>query len=332
MEPEPIPSPSPALRASRGWRWIGAALGLGLGLFDAMLLSSAMGVDFRLNGESGTLFVGAYFGVSLAIVGFLLGETMEARRRDREAAALIEQQNQTILATRARLLQSEKLAALGQLAAAIAHEVRNPLGIIRSAAQGIAESLEHPDEDTRKACSFITAETDRLNNVVSSLLQFARPIKPAPRPVRVEELFDTALLLVRDEIARKQVQLRCVVAASLPSLDVDRDLITQVLVDLLSNAAEAAPTGGEVTLAASSANGSIVLEVADSGAGIPADLRARVFEPFFTTKASGTGLGLAIAKQIVGAHGGRIEAGERKGGGARLIITLPLAPAAAMAA
>ncbi|HYC53982.1 MAG TPA: ATP-binding protein [Candidatus Binatia bacterium] len=318
--------------AWRGWRWLGAGLGLLVGLGDAVLLAVAMGVDFRVNGADGTLLVGGYFGVSFAILGYLLGEAMEARRRDRAASALIEAQNQTIIATRARLLQSEKLAALGQLAAAIAHEVRNPLGIIRSAAQDIAESLGGAGGDAQKACSFITAETDRLNNVVSSLLSFARPVKPAPRQVAVDELFDTAMLLVRGEIARKQIVVRAADVSTVPAIEVDPDLITQVLVDLLSNAADAAPAGGEITLAASAVDANVQLEVADNGAGIAPEDRTRVFEPFFTTKSAGTGLGLAIARQIVTAHGGRIEAGERKGGGARFTIFLPASSAAAMAA
>ena len=113
--------------------------------------------------------------------------------------------------------------------------------------------------------------------------------------------------------------------AALPAVRVDGDLICQVLLGLLANAAEAAPSGGEVALGAAAADGTVEIAVADSGPGVPPELRARIFEPFFTTRPRGTGLGLAVARQIVEAHGGRIEVGERTGGGARFTLHLPVA-------
>src|SRR5438128_822173 len=114
-------------------------------------------------------------------------------------------------------------------------------------------------------------------------------------------------------------------AASLPAVHADADLICQVVLGLLANAVEAVPAGAEVTLEAQASAGGVEIAVADSGPGVPAELRARVFEPFFTTRPRGTGLGLAVARQIVEAHGGRIEVGERTGGGARFTLRLPAA-------
>ena len=145
------------------------------------------------------------------------------------------------------------------------------------------------------------------------------------RAVSVHELFDRALLLAREGLDGKALRVQRDEPAALPAVRADGDLICQVLLGLLANAAEAAPSGGEVALAAAAADGAVEIAVADSGPGVPPELRARIFEPFFTTRPHGTGLGLAVARHIVEAHGGRIEVGERTGGGARFTLRLPAA-------
>jgi signal transduction histidine kinase len=152
------------------------------------------------------------------------------------------------------------------------------------------------------------------------------------RPVRVADLLDRAVLLAREELEAKRLRIERRAAAALPAVLADPDLLSQVLIGLLANAAEAVPPGGAIALEACAADGTVQLTVADSGPGIAPELRTRVFEPFFTTRPRGTGLGLAIARQIVEAHGGRIEAGAAASGGARFVITLPVARGAALAA
>jgi len=281
-----------------------------------------------MNSHNAQWLVGAYFGVSFAVLGYLLGTVAAARRRDRRTAAVIQAQTETIAAARARVLQNEKLAALGQLAAAIAHEVRNPLAVIRSAAQGVAESVPEEAAEPRRACSFITAEIDRLTNVVSSLLAFARPPRVDARPVAVRDLLERAQQLAGAEVGTKAVRLQCGDASALPPVRADADLLCQVLLGLVANAVEAAPAGSEVRIEACTAAEGVEIAVSDSGPGVPPELRERVFDPFFTTRPRGTGLGLAVAKQIVEAHGGRIGVGERNGGGARFTLLLPVASAA----
>ena len=329
------PEPAPAAHDDQMWhgvrlRWWGLAGGVATGIFDTAALS-LLGVTFEVNGWDARPIIAAYFGASFAVLGYLLGALTESQRRERRANALVKAQTEEIAAARARLGQSEKLAALGQLAATVAHEVRNPLGVMRSAAQTLTETLPAGHESAQ-ASTFIITEIDRLANVVNSLLAFARPLQLEARAVRVNELFDRALLLARDELDVKRLRIERHTATGVPAVQADPDLLSQVLIGLLANAAEAVSPGGRITLEASVADGAVQLSVADSGPGITAELRTRVFEPFFTTRPRGTGLGLAIARQIVEAHGGRIEAGDAAGGGARFIITLPAARDAALAA
>jgi len=319
------------MRTFRAARWWGAVGGIALAVVDTLTMVR-LGVTFQMNGRDVTALVAVSFGSSLALLGFLLGYALEARRRDRRAAALVQAQLEALNAARARLVQSEKLAALGQLATAIAHEVRNPLAVIRSAAQGLGETVSSDDAEAARACAFITAEIDRLGSVVSSLLEFARPLHLEPRAVSVRDLFDRAALLAEGELAARGARLGRDELPDLPAVRADPDLLSQVLLGLLANAAEAVPPGGDVTLAARARDGAVELVVEDSGPGIPPELRDRVFEPFFTTRPRGIGLGLAVARQVVEAHGGRIEAGERPGGGARLTVRLPPARDSAIAA
>jgi two-component system sensor histidine kinase HydH len=308
-------------------RWWGTMLGLLAGGFDTGVMSF-IGVQFAINAWDARPLIAAYFGVSFAVLGYLIGMLIEGRRRERRSAALVQAQTEAIAAARARGAQQEKLAALGQLAATIAHEVRNPLGIMRSAAQTLSETLPPSGADARRASDFIIAEIDRLANVVNSILAYARPLQLAPRAVAVTDLIDRAVLLAGDDLAARQVNVERASVASIPPVFADTDLISQVLLGLLGNAAEAMPNGGRVRLDAVALADAVQLRVADSGPGVPPELRGRIFDPFVTTRARGTGLGLAIARQIVEAHSGRIEVGDAPGGGAQFVVTLPIAKAA----
>lgn len=313
--------------AWRQWRTLALAIfGLATGFFDAYLLRS-LGIGFTVNGLDATPLVGAYFGISFALLGWLSGLWLRTRDRERLASAVIQEQSAALDAARRRLSETEKLAALGQLSAAIAHEVRNPLGVIRSAAQSLGETPADGD-DARRAAAFIVSEADRLNGVVSSVLAFARPLKVQRRPSPVEQIIDRALLLVRDDVATKRIRLERRAGAEATLLDVDPDLVTQALFSLLHNAVESVGDGGAIRLATAKEASTVAIEVDDTGPGIPAELRGRIFEPFFTTRPHGTGLGLAIVRQIVEAHEGTVAAGDAVGGGACFTVRLPLAAAA----
>ena len=299
--------------------WWGAAIGIGIAIVDTLTLGW-LGASFEMAGRDVSWLVMTWFGGSFAVVGFLLGDAIETRRRERAAAAALD-------AARARVAQSEKLAALGQLAAAIAHEVRNPLAVVRSAAQGLGETLPADDTDGHRAASFIVTEVDRLASVVRALLDFARPVELERRPTEIAGVIDRAVALAGHDLAAKHLRLERDEATPLPPVQADGDLVCQVVVGLLGNAAAATPSGGRVVVTTRAANGTVELAVADSGPGIAPQDRAKVFEPFFTTRAEGTGLGLAVARQIVEAHGGRIDVGDGAGGGARFTVRLPVGAA-----
>jgi signal transduction histidine kinase len=304
-------------------QWWGALIGLLSAMGDTAMLRM-LGVTFAINGHDVTLLNAAWFGVSFAILGFLLGGSIDGRRREARASRMIRSQMETIRAAREKLIQNEKLAALGQLAAAIAHEVRNPLAVIRSAAQGLRDTVPDGSADARRSCSFITDEADRLGNLINSLLAFARPVHISPVRVPIAELFERAMTLAAEQKLEKKVHLQSHGTGRLEAVEVDPELMSQVFVGLLANAIEAADNDGEVILEAKSIGTQIELAVSDSGHGVAPELRERVFEPFFTTRAEGVGLGLAIARQIVEAHGGRIEVGESSCGGARFAVILPV--------
>jgi two-component system sensor histidine kinase HydH len=307
------------------YRWWGLAGGILWAVADVSL-SVALGISFEVNGRDATWVVGVFFGSSFALLGWLVGYALDMRQRDRAAAATIREQIAALAATRARLAQTEKLAALGQLATAIAHEVRNPLAVMRSAAQGLLEGPDPVDDETRRASHFMVAEIDRLHSVVTSLLAFARPVQLRRQAVDVPALLERTERLAREEAAQNGVRLQRRPAPADAVVFGDPDLLCQVLLGLVANAAEAAGDTGDVLLEAERRPDAIDLVVADSGPGVAPELRARIFEPFFTTRPKGTGLGLAVARQIVEAHAGSISVQDRPGGGARFVVRLPLHP------
>jgi two-component system sensor histidine kinase HydH len=228
-----------------------------------------------------------------------------------------------IKALEAEMARGERLATVGNLAAAVAHEIRNPLSAVSMGLQRLRAEFEPAEgEEYRRIVDLVQGEVRRLNAIVEEFLSLARPIQLRPEPVPVAALLDEVRRLVEPQAGRAGIVVEQTIPDSLPALRADRDRIKQVLLNLVLNAIEAMPSGGRLTLGGTASGPAVTLAVTDTGSGIPPELLPRVFEPYVTTKTRGLGLGLAIARRIVEAHGGRIEA-ESGGQGTCFRVTLP---------
>jgi signal transduction histidine kinase len=231
--------------------------------------------------------------------------------------------------TQAKLVQSEKLASIGEMSAAVAHGLRNPLASLRAAAQF---ALKRPDSPaSREQLSAIIDEVDRLDRRITHLLSFSRPAPFHPMREGVAQLVEGVLPAFAQLLEERKVGLSVDVPSDLPAVLVDPMQMEQTLVELISNALDAMPTGGRLAIGARREAGgvggrdSVVVRIADTGGGIPEEVLPRVSEPFFTTRAEGTGLGLAIAKRYVEQNGGRLEIASRTGEGTTVSVRLPAA-------
>jgi signal transduction histidine kinase len=233
--------------------------------------------------------------------------------------------------SRAALVQSEKLASIGEMAAAVAHGLRNPLASLRAAAQMVRQHPEAPS--SREHLDAIIEEVDRLDRRISHLLSFSRPAPFHPLQENVSRLVEGLLPAFSQLLRERGIELQLDLPGTLPEVRVDPMQLEQALVEIVSNALDAMPSGGRLRIAASvdspgAGSGNVTVEVADTGPGIPDHVLPSVCEPFFTTRQEGTGLGLAIAKRYVEQNGGRLEITSRPGA-TSVRVRLPAAQAEA---
>jgi signal transduction histidine kinase len=221
-----------------------------------------------------------------------------------------------------RMKRAERLFALGQLSAGLAHEVRNPLGSIAGAA-GILQRNLRLEPREAECLAIISKECQRLNRLVEHFLAFARPRAPSYQPVEVRNLFDSVLELAAHGIGGRPITFRKEIRLAQPIV-CDPELIKQVLLNLVINSIQAMPDGGEVLLSAKPRDGRVLIQVRDEGCGIDTLDRDKIFDPFFTTKDSGTGLGLSVAHKIVEQHGGILTAEGNPTQGMTFSVQLPL--------
>jgi signal transduction histidine kinase len=214
------------------------------------------------------------------------------------------------------------LANVGELAASLAHEIKNPLAGISGAIQVIATALE-PDDPRREIISEILSQIDRLDRTARDLLIYAKPKPPARSPKNLSRVIQRTVKFLRQEPALGEIPIRCQGLERDVSARIDESQIEQVISNLVLNAAQACAENGDVGIHLSSDRDTVAIEIVDSGQGMTRDALKRAFEPFFTTKAKGTGLGLAICKRIVDAHEGRITIDSLEGKGTQVRITLP---------
>lgn len=238
----------------------------------------------------------------------------------------------TVRSTQDRLLQSEKLMALGEMAARIAHEIKNPLTVIG----GFARRMVRPDKPAADGASveryaqIILKEVQRLERIIQETLYFSREVVPELRKVDVNRVIRDALATFRDELQEAHIATAVDLAPELPVIFADPDQVAQVLWNLVNNAIQAMDGSGTLKIttrpSASPEQEGVTIQVSDTGGGIPHDVVHNIFNPFFTTKAKGTGLGLTIVHAIVERHGGTIHLDNQEGKGVTFSIFLPLFP------
>ena len=237
----------------------------------------------------------------------------------------VKQQMAELKQTQAQLVQSTKLAAIGELAANIAHEINNPLTTVLGFASFIAERLP-PDDPTREELGLIQEEASRARDIVRDLLQFSRQRDFMPEPADVNTVLEQVVAMVRRQGALNVVTVTEIYADDLPMVEMDVPRIKQVFLNIINNAVYAMKDGGSLTIRTTLGTSTAHIAFEDTGPGIPAEILARIFDPFFTTKpeVSGTGLGLSVSLGIVQSHGGTIDVKSELGTGTTFTVTLPL--------
>jgi two-component system sensor histidine kinase HydH len=264
--------------------------------------------------------------VFLIVVGILtnaLAEDLRAQKENyRRTAEQLAEANRQLHQAEDAIRRSDRLAALGQLSAGLAHELRNPMGIIRGSAEMLSRAVAKESDVAREMAGFIVTEVDRANSLITRFLQFARPIELRLETADLAQTLDRAIGLAEREAPGISIYRNY--QLDLAPFGFDAELMERVFYNLVLNAAQASPAGGAVTVKTRAAGGMAEVAVIDRGSGIAPENRANIFNPFFTTKLNGVGLGLAIVAKIVDEHGGKITVESEPGKGSVFHVLLPM--------
>jgi signal transduction histidine kinase len=283
-----------------------------------------------------------FFFLAAMVVNRFVVENQHQIKRYQELAETLAETNRRLEQAQAEARRSERLAALGQMSAGLAHEIRNPLGVIKGSAEMLHQKLGESNPLATELAGYISSETNRLSALVTRFLDFARPLEAELAPHKITGLLDRALrsvYLARQEKEEHElVHVERQYAPDLPLVPLDEDLFEQAFVNLIENAYDAmGPRGGTLRVAAAKTNGTgregVEVRIEDTGPGVPPELREQIFNPFVTTKKTGVGLGLSIVSRIIDGHHGTIRV-ETNGGannhrGACFVIFFPAAQGAA---
>jgi two-component system, NtrC family, sensor histidine kinase HydH len=307
-----------------------SASGVALATIAAALsyLSFLLFIDFRfytippdqlkeINFRLLFLFLAAYLTHQLA------RDSRNSASRYQSLAEELANANRNLKDAQGEVVRSERLAALGQLTAGLAHELRNPLGTIKTSAEMLGRKLPAGDPVARELAGYISSEVDRTNDLVKRFLEFARPFRLQLEPAQLSEVVDRAIQQEQARASARQVTILRNDSPDLSAVLIDARWIEQLIANLLANAIDASASGSVVTVLTRPLDGGFEIGVFDRGTGIDAAVRANIFNPFFTTKADGTGLGLAIVSKIVDEHRGRIFVDSTPSEGTSIRVWLP---------
>ncbi|MBI2829268.1 MAG: hypothetical protein HYX77_08375 [Acidobacteria bacterium] len=299
------------------------------GVAAAALTSAAFIPHIRAAWASNAAYTASQYGQVLVFhvigitVGLLAGAQRRLTIRYRDSATSLERVNRELHDSQEHLRRADRLSALGEIAAGLAHEIQNPLAGVKGALEIVASRVTAGSPEAEFA-DIGGKELARLEALVREFLTYARPHEPALRPTDAHDVVERVAALLRAEAERKGIALVFERAATLPALSLDPEQITQVIFNVVLNAVQATGSGGHVRIRESLDPGWGVVDVIDEGPGIAPEHLSRIFDPFFTTKPRGTGLGLAISQRIVTAHRGTIEALPGSPSGSVFRIRLPL--------
>lgn len=275
-----------------------------------------------LSGDYKTIFRFQIFvvGTGAAVMGILfITLTFVVRKGEN----IIQQRALERMKLREELSRAEHLSSLGEMIAGVSHEIRNPLGIIKSSAELLRKKQSEKNSSTTIP-EVIVEEAGRLNNIITDFLNFAKPRSPNFTLCQVEEVLEKNISFYSSQIDDQNCRITKRFEQNLPKIMADADMLYQAFLNILINAMQAMPEGGEISIKTKSNAHGVTIFFEDDGEGISDDAFEKIWTPFYTTKEKGTGLGLGMVKNIIGAHGGEVYVENRPQGGARVGISLPI--------
>jgi signal transduction histidine kinase len=275
--------------------------------------------DLTMEYQSVVRFQYLVFGLSILIMALIFVALLLIVRK---AEGIIDTRAREQLELEAQLNQSERLAILGQMIAGVSHEIRNPLGIIRSTAELLAE-MGNPDETQKKLSNVIIESSTRLDNIVTEFLDFARPQSPNFQDCYLEEIINKNIEFLRPELDKEKISVHDNMKGGSFKIEADPHLLYRAFLNIFLNAIHSMTNGGDLSINVEAENNHYLLEIEDTGCGISDDTLKKVFNPFFSTKDKGSGLGLPIVKNIIEAHNGTIQIASESDSGTKIMIKLP---------
>ncbi len=268
----------------------------------------------------------------MALSGFLAHQLSEATRVEtrkyQTAAEQLAEANRNLREAEAAIRRTERLAALGQLSAGLAHELRNPLSTMKTSAEMLLKNVDSDLAVAREMAGFISSEVDRTNSLVTRFLDFARPLALRLEETDLTQIIDRAVADVQTHTPPLEVSIYKNYSPDIPPFLLDGQFVERVVYNLLLNAAQASRPGGSVTVNTRRLDGTVEIGIIDRGSGIEPKHMENIFNPFFTTKATGVGLGLAIVAKIIDEHGGKVSVDSEPGVGSTFRVFLPFGEAA----
>lgn len=320
----------PVLTAATNFSPLGTLFwtGVASAAYCANLIPVTLSKAYDITWENGwsviVLRILFFFLVAMTVNRFVMEYRLQVQRYQ-ELSRSLSEANRNLKQAQAEARRAERLAALGQLSAGLAHEIRNPLGVIKGSAELLNQKLAPADPLSQELAGYIYTEVNRLSALVGRFLDFARPSRLDLGPEDLSAVMDKSLKAVEQQGACKRVEVHRAYALELPRVLIDRELFEQAFTNLVLNACEAmGESGGQLTVRVHCGRDGkeVIAEVEDSGPGVPPEMKEQIFNPFVTTKKDGVGLGLAIVSKIVDAHGGTLKLISLPGQGACFRVTL----------